>query len=169
MERLTKNRQKEIFTNWLQDNKALLFNVTRAYAFNFQDRDDLFQEISIQLWRSIPNYMKQCSVTTWIYRVAFNTAFVWKRKEKKHQLGREADSETHYLLETEEKSNPKLEWLYEQIAKLNKINRSLILLLLDGYSYKEIAEIMGISESNVGVKLNRIKKKLTQKSLEDNL
>ena len=71
-------------------------------------------------------------------------------------------------LEDNTQTDPRLDWLYNQIAQLNEIDRSLTLLLLDGYSYKEMAEIIGISESNVGVKINRIKKSLTNKSLENN-
>ncbi len=141
----------------------------RVYAFTPHDRDDLFQEITIQVWKSIPNFKGDSSEATWIYRVALFTAITWTRKEKKHQTGKESITGMELIQsENEAQTDPRLDWLYEQIARLSKIDRSLTLLLLDGYSYKEMAEILGISESNVGVKINRIKKSLTQKSQEFN-
>jgi RNA polymerase sigma-70 factor, ECF subfamily len=167
--KITPQEQKRIFDQWIKDYKGLLFKIVKAYAFNPYDRDDMFQEISVQVWNSIPNYKGDSRVSTWIYRVAFNTAFIWSRNEKKHHQGkREINFDDLILRETTNSSNPQLEWLYKQIAGLNKIERSLILLLLDGYSYKEMAGIMGITENNVGVKISRIKKKLFEKSLEEN-
>ena len=129
----------------------------------------MFQEITIQIWKSIPNFRNESSEATWIYRVALFSAIAWTRKEKKHNSGIESIAEMELVhSENSNLNDPRLDWLYEQIAKLNEIDRSLTLLLLDGYSYKEMAEIIGISESNVGVKINRIKKSLTQKSQETN-
>lgn len=150
-------------------NKGLLFKVIRAYAYTPHDQDDLFQEITIQLWKSVPNFRGESKESTWIYRVALFSAIAWTRKEKKHKSAKEPITDLELIhAEKSEPNDPQLDWLYEQIAKLNEIDRSLTLLLLDGYSYKEMAEIIGISESNVGVKINRIKKSLTQKSQETN-
>ena len=129
----------------------------------------MFQEITIQVWKSIPNFRNESSEATWIYRVALFSAIAWTRKEKKHNSEIEPIAEMELVhSENNELNDPRLDWLYEQIARLNEIDRSLTLLLLDGYSYKEMAEIIGISESNVGVKINRIKKSLTHKSQETN-
>lgn len=165
--RMTEGEQKRIFDQWLNNHKGLLFKVVRAYAFNAYDQDDLFQEISVQIWNSIRKYRGESGVATWIYRVALYTAIAWSRREKKHHEGRQPLTEAELTLtETPKYKDSRLEWLYEQIWKLNEIDRSLTLLLLDGFSYREMAEILGISESNVGVKINRIKKRLTQKSQE---
>ncbi len=122
----------------------------------------LFQEITIQVWKSIPNFKEKSAVSTWVYRVSLNTAMTWKRKEKKPSTGRqEIDQAQHLLQENEIKEDDRLVWLYEEIGKLNEIDRSVTLLLLDRYSYKDIPKMLGITESNVGVKINRIKKHLT--------
>jgi RNA polymerase sigma-70 factor (ECF subfamily) len=163
---MTENEQQNIFENWLQQHKALLFKVIRSYAFNANDREDLFQEITIQVWRSIPYFRKECAITTWIYRVSLNTAIRWSQKEKKQTDSKKSFEEIGHLLYENKREDERLEWLFEEIEKLHEIDRSLTLLMLDGFSYKEIAEIMGISESVVGVKIHRIKKYLIKKSEE---
>lgn len=164
---MTEARQLEIFNKWLHRHKALLFKVIRAYAFTEPDRDDLFQEISIQVWKSVPNFRKESAVTTWLYRVALNTAIRWNQKEQKHQKRQQDLADYEHLLEKkEEKTDPRLDWLYEEISRLDEIDRSLCLLMLDGFSYRKMSDILGISESNVGVKIHRIKKHLIEKSEE---
>ena len=122
------------------------------------DRDDLFQEIATQVWNSIPRFRGESTVTTWLYRVALNSALAWSRKESKHRdRMKPLEGEESALSETSRTKDPRLSWLYEQIARLDHVDRSLTLLLLDGLSYREMAETLGISESHVGVKINRIK------------
>ncbi|MEO6730682.1 MAG: RNA polymerase sigma factor [Ferruginibacter sp.] len=161
---MTEKEQKDIFENWLDQHKALLFKVVRAYAFTAMDRDDLFQEITIQVWHSIPGFRQASSVTTWLYRISFNTALKWVRKERKHNQAETFDNVQHVLQEGKIQMDGRLAWLYEEISKLDEIDRSITLLLLDNFSYKEMAAILGITESNVGVKINRIKKQLISKS-----
>ena len=164
---MTRQRQKDIFTEWLQRNRRIVFKVIRAYAFSAADQDDLFQEICIQLWKSIPSFREKAGLATWIYRISLNTAIKWRRSDLKHRQNTsdlnasEHDTQEWILQTTASEPDQRLDWLYEQIAKIDKIDRSLILLQLDGFSYREIAEILGISESNVGVKIHRIKKQLT--------
>lgn len=157
--------QRKIFNEWIDTYRALLFKVVRAYTYDQDDSNDLFQEIAIQVWRSIPNFKNESAVSTWLYRIALNTAMRWSKKERgRTNKNQELDSSSHLLEYKEEAVDERLEWLYDQIAKMNEIDKSLTLLLLDDYSYKEISEIMGISESNVGVKIHRIKKYLTEKT-----
>lgn len=164
---MKKNEQINIFDLWIREYKPLLFKVVRSYAFTSQDQEDLFQDISLQVWRSIPNFKKKSAVSTWLYRIALNVALNWKRKYKKHQEKRQNFEDVeHILKQNEESIDERLEWVYKEIAKLDKIDRSLTLLMLDGFSYKEMADILGISESNIGVKIYRIKKHLTQESIE---
>jgi len=159
------SEQQNIFDAWLRDHKGLLFKVVRAYAFTGEDQDDLLQEIVIQVWHSIPQYRGDAAVTTWLYRIAFYAALGWVRKEKKHRTGKQSlDGVEQILTVRSSAKDSRLQWLYEQIANLNPVDRSLMLLMLDGFSYKEIAGILGISESNVGVKINRIKARLAKPS-----
>ena len=81
---MTEKEQKQIFEEWLNQHKALIFKIVRAYAFNATDQDDLLQEIIIQVWHSIPTFRKESTVTTWLYRVSLNNAIKWTKKERKH-------------------------------------------------------------------------------------
>jgi RNA polymerase sigma-70 factor (ECF subfamily) len=154
--------QRQIFHEWLNAHKALLFKVVRAYAKDEMDRDDLFQEIAIQVWRSVPAFRHESAITTWLYRIALNTAIKWTRKEQRHSTGEAIENAEHLL--SEQTTNDRLAWLYHEISKLDEVDRSLALLLLDGFSYKEMAGMLGITETNVGVKISRIKKSLIIKS-----
>jgi RNA polymerase sigma-70 factor (ECF subfamily) len=148
-----------IFSEWLAGHKGILFTVVHAYAFEHADRQDLFQEIVIQVWRSVDAFRGESSVPTWVYRVALNTAIAWTRKEDRHQRGKQPLDVVEGLLTTSSSHgrDPRVEWLYHQIAQLKAVDRSVALLMLDGFSYREIAAVVGITESNVGVKINRIK------------
>lgn len=166
---MKENEQQHIFETWLNEHKGLLFKVVRSYAFSQEDRDDLFQEIALQVWHSVRGFEGQSAVTTWLYRVSLNTAIKWSRKERKHSDGRQSISGMEALLKENTKvKDPRLAWLYEQIAHLNKVDRSLTLLMLDGFSYKEMAAMLGISESNIGVRIHRIKQHLISQSQKMN-
>ena len=166
---MRETERERIFGEWLASHKGILFKVVHAYAFEHADRQDLFQEIAIQVWRSVDAFRAESSVATWMYRVALNTAIAWNRKEDRHQRGKQPLALAEGLLTTAASNghDPRVEWLYRQIALLKDVDRSVALLLLDGFSYKEIAAIVGITESNVGVKINRIKSALAGKNLEE--
>jgi RNA polymerase sigma-70 factor, ECF subfamily len=161
------SKRDRIFGEWLAGHKGILFKVVHAYAFEHADRQDLFQEITIQVWRSVDAFRGDSSVPTWMYRVALNTAIAWTRKEGRHQRGKQELVVEGLLTASSDAPDPRLEWLYHQIAQLKDVDRSVALLLLDGFTYKEIAAIVGITESNVGVKINRIKSALAGKRAEE--
>jgi len=154
-------RQRTI-DEWLESYQGLIWKVVRAYAFTSHDREDLFQEIAFQLWESIPRFKRESKVTTWIYRVSLYSGIAWSKRERRHSERALAMEESPVLEETEE--DPRLSWLYKQIATLDVIDRSLVLLLLEGMSYREMADTLGISEENVGVKIHRVKKVLEERS-----
>ena len=165
---MEEREQRRIFDEWLSLHKGLLFKVVHAYGFTSHDQDDLFQEIATQVWNSIPRFRAESAVTTWLYRVALNSALAWTRKERKHRDRMQPlEGNEPALRETSRAQDRRLDWLYEQIAQLDHVDRSLTLLLLDGYSYREMAETLGISESYVGVKINRIKTHLTNLTKEE--
>src|SRR6476620_4968897 len=149
------DREREcIFSDWLAGHKGILFKVVHSYAFGHADRQDLIQEIVIQVWRSIDTFRGDSSVPTWMYRVALNTAIAWTRKESRHRRGKQPFEAVEGLLTTSssEQRDPRVEWLYHQIAQVKDVDRSVALLLLDGFSYKVIFYDTATTESNVGVK-----------------
>ena len=162
-------KQENIFKQWFGEYKRLIFKVVNAYAVLPQDKDDLFQEILLQIWSSIPNFQKDAKETTWIYRVALNTALVWKRTEKrKRKRFRTELLDTHEIPQAKGDDNELsrdqhiLNHVYDSIRQLPESESSIVLLYLDGLSYDEMADVLGISKTNVGVRLNRAKKKLAQ-------
>ncbi|MEP0986912.1 RNA polymerase sigma factor [Ekhidna sp.] len=162
---MKESEQRKIFNEWLENYRALLFKVIKAYAFSEEDQNDLFQDVCIQMFRSVPNFKGNAAVSTWLYRIALNTAIKWSTREKKHVDGhQEMDKAAHILMASEDSKDERVDWLYDQIKQFNEIDRSLTLLLLDGFSYKEMSQMMGISESNIGVKIYRIKKILVNNS-----
>jgi RNA polymerase sigma-70 factor (ECF subfamily) len=157
--------QEEIFNNWITHHKSLLFKVVRAYGDLPEDQDDLFQEICIQVWRSIPKFKHESKVSTWLYKVALNTAMKWLKVETKKKYKEYEISESPVLLVNQKMDqDPRVNWIYEQITLLSESDRSIALMLLDGFSYKEMGDVTGLTISNVGVKINRIKKYLIEKS-----
>lgn len=163
---MDQSQQQDIFDEWLQAHKGILFKIIRAYAFNPYDQDDLFQEITLQLWQSIPEFRGEAKASTWIYRVALYTASVWARKERREPPAEDLADYEHNLLVAAHNGDERLDWLYEQIGGLEPIDRSVCLLLLDGFSYQEMAAMLGISESHVGVKVHRLKQQLIRKTQE---
>lgn len=142
----------------------MLYKIGKSYTEDTADFDDLYQEMLIQIWQSLKRFNHKSKISTWIYRVALNTALTHHRQTKKKFLNTElkhipeptANSEEHLAQENEQKIN----LLYESIRALKRDDRAIILLHLEGKQYDEIADIIGISKSNVGVKLLRIRKKL---------
>ena len=149
--------RNRVCEGWIDAHKAILIKVARVYCATDSDREDLFQEIALQLWHSVEAWRSECQATTWIYRVALNTALSWRRKERRHRQGRQDFEDAKALLVAPSLRDPRLDWIYQRIAELDEANRALALLMLDGFSYRDMAQILGLSESNVGVKINRIK------------
>jgi len=154
---------KILFTELIRENKGIIFKICNAYCPNKEDRDDLAQEIIYNLWKSFSSYKSEFKFSTWMYRIALNVAISFYRKEQ-NKRRRITYSENLLVFEddsspnTEEEKNLRL--LLKFIGELKEIDKSVILLYLGKKSYKEIAEITGITESNVATKISRIKDKL---------
>jgi RNA polymerase sigma-70 factor, ECF subfamily len=163
---MTAQEQEAIFRRWLDAHLGLILKVVRGCAAAPQDQDDLFQDVLLQIWSSIPAFRGEAKETTWIYRVAFNTALAWRRTEKRRREGHEQLLKFDVSPQTQPShvdslpENEIVERLYTAIRQLPKVDASLALMHLDGLSYSEMAEVLGISENYVGVKLNRIRKEL---------
>ena len=163
---MTAQEQEAIFRRWLDEHIGLMLKVVRGCAASPQDQDDLFQDVLLQIWSSIPAFRGEAKETTWVYRVAFNTALTWRRGERRRREGHERFvkfDESPQSLPSHADSPPEqeiVERLYAAIRQLPKVDASLALMHLDGLSYQEMAEVVGISENYIGVKLNRIRKQL---------
>ena len=131
------------------------------YCEDSEDREDLFQEIVLQLWLSFPRFRGESKLSTWMYRIGLNTAITRLRKKKRRPLLRPISAADQDIADKDGLNDVGYaRELQHAIALLNKFDRALMMLYLEEKSYKEMAEIMEISESNVGVKINRIKQKL---------
>jgi RNA polymerase sigma-70 factor, ECF subfamily len=158
---------ESLFKSWLSDHRGAVLKVARAYTVTTEECQDLVQEILLQVWRSLPRFDGQASAATWSYRVALNTALGWHRKEHRRRKCQQP------ILEFEETSiggnsaqhvadREVVELLYDAIRQLPKTDAALVLLYLDDLNYRQMAEVLGISENNVGVKLNRARKALAE-------
>jgi RNA polymerase sigma-70 factor, ECF subfamily len=158
--------QKSLFMNWLGEHGSSVMKVARAYTRTSEECQDLAQEILLQAWRSLPKFEGKASAATWFYRVALHTAMKWHRNDKPRRLRQQPLLELQ-VVATEGANSAEqaqhretVEQLYKAIHQLPKTDTALVLLYLDDLSYPEMAAVLGISESNVGVKLNRAKKAL---------
>lgn len=147
------------FLTMIQDNQGIIHKICRIYRDSPEDREDLFQEVIFQLWRSYPSFSGGSKSSTWLYRVALNTAMASFRKNKPNVTSAEFLPDVQFE-NTNHEDNERQEKLLAGIRQLSEPDRALIALYLDELSYQQIATILGISEGNVGVKLNRIKIRL---------
>ncbi len=152
----------EGFIKVLENHSALIRKVCRAYAFTKEDREDLYQDIVVQLWRSFDNYDPSYRYSTWIYRIALNVAISRLRKLKKREDWKSIET---FATNDREGGDSKelIDQLYALIREMRPLDRALMLLYLEDNSHAEIGEILGISKSNVGTKINRLKKLLQKK------
>ncbi len=166
MSQMRNENLETTFKRWLQEQGGRVLKVARAYTLTAEDCQDLVQEILMQLWRSLPQFQSRASDSTWVYRVALNTALGWHRKEGRRRQRQEPLLEPEDLpisgVDSAEQIQQReaVERLYAAIHQLPKADAALVLLYLEDLSYREIAEVLGTSENNVGVKLNRARKAL---------
>jgi RNA polymerase sigma factor, sigma-70 family len=163
---MTARQHQQLFESLLHEHRWIVFKVASLYSRSGTDREDLVQEISAQLWRSFGGYDEaRAKFSTWMYRIALNVAISQARRERWSEANRFEPLEAHHL-ETVGGGEPiaerdeRLQALYAFIGQLDPLNRALILLYLEDRGYAEMAEILGISETNVATKISRIKQKL---------
>lgn len=147
----------------LHQHKGILYKVSRMYFDKLEDQQDLFQEIILQLWKSVNSFKGESAFSSWMYRVAVNTAIVFFKKEKRKPdnygvTNIEAIAYEEYSTEKDQQ----LVYFYKAVHELDKVEKALIFQFIEGLSGKEIAENLGISEVNVRVKMNRTKNKLQE-------
>ena len=157
--------KEKTYLSVLENHKGIIYKVANTYCFDQSDRDDLIQEITLQIWMSIERYSDQYKWSTWIYRIALNTSISFYRKNKNRKektvdfnpILETADTDEHNL------EDENLQLLRKFIKELKELDRALILLHLEGLESKEIAHILNTSQTNITTKTSRIKKKLKQK------
>jgi RNA polymerase sigma-70 factor (ECF subfamily) len=161
---MTNEHLNDLFHAILERHKGILFTVANTYCKNQSDRQDLLQEMMLQIWKSLHNYDQQYKMTTWLYRIALNVAISFFRKNaSREQINIPLPDE--YLLIRDETASAKqeqLQQLEQFISGLNEIDKAIIILYLEDRSHAEIAEITGLTVTNVGTKIGRIKEKLKQ-------
>jgi len=160
---MTKDKLSEQFLSVFEDNTGIIIKIARAFTKTSHDREDLINDIALELWKSFVRFKGDSKISTWIYRVAINTSMNYKRKKKKDSFFSFLDDfkkvdTLPWLIEQDNSSESEI--LYNCIDELNEINKAIILLYLDGNSHDEISEIMGISKTNVGTRIGRIKEQI---------
>ena len=161
---MQKQEVEKQFENHIRENELLIYIVCRIYAYTDADRQDLFQEIVIQLWKAYPKFKGQAKFSTWLYRVGINTAISGLRKQKNFITSYEPAnlppnrSDDNYS-ETEEE---RLKQLYVAIEQLNQVEKAIVMLYMEDRPYDEMEDILGISQGTLRVKMNSIKEKLRE-------
>ncbi|MDW7693367.1 sigma-70 family RNA polymerase sigma factor [Flammeovirgaceae bacterium SG7u.111] len=151
---------QEEFLEIIYQHQALIHKVCKMYRDSPEDREDLFQEITYQLWKAYPRFEGKSKVSSWMYRISLNTAMASFRKAKPTELTNLDELQHQLPAENSVEQNPQEEFLFAAIRQLEPPERAIISLYLADMNYAEMAEIMGISENYIGVRLNRIKNKL---------
>jgi RNA polymerase sigma factor (sigma-70 family) len=162
---MSSDAENEKFLAMLEQHKKIVFKVCNAYCKEAESRKDLAQEIFIQLWKSHGSYNGQYKLSTWIYRIALNVAISFYRRGKKHVHSALTESAIDIADESEhpQETENNISLLHQFIDELDELHKALMILYLDNNSYKDIAEVLGISETNVATKISRIKQKLKEK------
>lgn len=149
------------FLKVVEQHNRLIYKISYGYCSNLEDRKDLAQEIILQLWKSFDQFNDKYKLSTWIYRIALNVSISYLRKVKTRSKG-QLELVPDFEVSTDAEKPEEIDQLYKFINQLDQMNKALIILYLDELSYAEMAEVLGITETNVATKLNRIKQRLKE-------
>lgn len=145
------------FIKFIRQHQKIIHKVCHLYIDNPTDREDLFQEILLNAWKSWPTFRNDARFTTWLYQVALNTAISSFRKEKRKPVQQVLDGELTLADTPDDESEQQFRAMYLAIADLNKIDKAVVMLYLEQYDYKSIGQMLGMTDNNVAVRMNRIK------------
>lgn len=160
------NTEQE-FVSVIREYERVIYKVCYLYTTPNATLNDLYQEVVLNLWKAFPKFRRECKISTWIYRIALNTCISFIRKEKKIPEIITLTHEADRTMEEADETQVMLQQLYQMINRLGQLEKSIILLYLEEKSYEEIAEITGLTVTNVATKLSRIKDKLKKMKKED--
>ncbi len=157
------SREKE-FLERMEKHKGVVFKISRMYMDNADDQKDLFQEITYQVWKSYDKFEGKSEFSTWLYRIALNTAIIFLKSEKKRSIIQNDEVQNFKIKDEDynDETEQNLKKMYDAIHQLNAIDKALIFYYLEDIPGKEMAEQLGITEINARVKLNRAKQKLSE-------
>lgn len=158
-------RLEDTFIQLIKENEAVIFKITSIYARTSADQQDLYQEIVAQLWTAFSKFKGEAKASTWIYRIALNTAITMLRRDKKKAAPKDLDWVLQYTRQQDPVQEERIRLLYRKIEQLNKLEKGIILLFLEDKSYEEIAVITGLTVTNVATRLSRIRQKLKSQLL----
>ena len=152
------------FIKAIEENQQIIFKVSNMYMDTKADREDLFQEIMLNAWKGIKNFKGESKFSTWLYRVALNTSISFFKKDKKEQKVLAWEKTKLSVPEAPSIETEQLAAMNKAISELSGIDKALVMLYLEDYSYQQIAEVIGITANHVGVKMNRIRVLLKENS-----
>lgn len=148
------------FIQLIEEHQRIIHKVCRMYVQRPDDREDLFQEITLQAWKSYPRFKGNARFSTWLYRVALNTAITYYRKQKRNPITHSDITDYEIQEAPTDPTEAQFQLMYKAIGELSEVDKALVLLYLEDYPYDDIAQMMGITANHVAVKMNRIKSKL---------
>ena len=155
--------KEKVFSQLIKDNQGLIIKVSRLYTNSLEDEQDLFQEIVLQLWRSYDTFKGNSKISTWMYRVALNTAItLFRKKTKSPQTDELMDFHYPHFIEDDDEKQQQISLLYKVVKMLPNVERAIVMMYLDDLPYRDISENLGITEVNARVKMNRLKKTLKE-------
>ena len=164
LRRATNKTMKPEFEQLIRDHAGVLHKLCRVYTFNADEYEELFQEMLVQIWRSIESFRGEAKISTWLYQICINTALSFRSKRARGKKRFEPlDGKTFVQPAPDTAKDERLQKLYAAIRELKPIDRAIVSLYLDEKSYEETAQILGISKTNVATRLMRLKKHLTEK------
>jgi RNA polymerase sigma-70 factor (ECF subfamily) len=168
---MTIKLRDEEFLELINQNRGIIYRISRLYGETEADREDLFQDILLNLWKGFASFRNESKFSTWLYRIALNTCITAYRKRSKKFSTLSMQEKHNQIPDIPGKTDyhEEISMLYRAIGKLDKLEKAIIILYLEEKSYEEIAEVMGITPNHTGVRISRIKAKLRQFLNNDNL
>ncbi|TGX82170.1 sigma-70 family RNA polymerase sigma factor [Palleniella muris] len=158
-------KNERLFADIVESNKSAIYSVCYMFAKNADEADDLFQEILINLWKGMGTFREESKISTWIWRVSFNTCISADRKRKRDKSVRL--SMDINLYDTHDEDSRQIKMLHDRVHRLKPFDRAIVMLWLEGMPYDEIAAVVGITVKNVSVRLVRIKEELKRMNNND--
>ncbi|MFT3749328.1 MAG: sigma-70 family RNA polymerase sigma factor [Agriterribacter sp.] len=165
---MTTDTQQQQFLEILRQNGGILHKVCRMYGNTEEDRQDLFQEMIAQLWKAYPGFRQEAKISTWIYRIALNTAIAGYRKQQRQVFTIAMNADMSIMNDADDLIKAeRLKLMYSAIARLTDVEKALVMLYIEDKTYEEMEDILGMTQGNLRVKMNRIKEKLRKQVLEE--